>query len=85
MNFIRLIIILLIFYLAYRIVKTIFRMALGWGKGRGQISGEGELVKDPVCGTYIPRKEALSLKVEKDLVYFCSLRCLNRFKEGGYG
>ncbi len=41
------------------------------------------LVQDPVCQTFIPRREAL--KVEKDgkVYFFCSEGCLKRFRRSG--
>jgi len=37
------------------------------------------LVEDPVCHTYIPQKEAQSLKLKGAYYYFCSKECLQKF------
>jgi YHS domain-containing protein len=42
--------------------------------------GEGdELVKDPVCGTYIVRSRAVSRAAGESSRYFCSAECARRF------
>ena len=38
-----------------------------------------ELVKDPVCGTYIVRSRAISRAVGGGPQYFCSAECARRF------
>ncbi len=82
-GFLRIILFFFLFYLAYRIIKGLLRLGLGWGRGAPRIPGEerGELVKDPVCGTYLPKEEALSVKAGGETHYFCSLSCRDKFKE----
>lgn len=38
-----------------------------------------ELVKDPVCGTYIVRSRAVSRTAGDGFHYFCSAECAGRF------
>jgi YHS domain-containing protein len=38
-----------------------------------------EMVQDPVCGTYVPAGQALSLTREKETLYFCSSECRDKF------
>ena len=38
-----------------------------------------ELVKDPVCGVYCPKKEAVAIKVNGKIYYFCSIECRDKF------
>jgi YHS domain-containing protein len=38
-----------------------------------------ELVKDPVCGTYVVRSRAVSRGMAADARYFCSAECAGRF------
>jgi YHS domain-containing protein len=40
-----------------------------------------ELVKDPVCHTYIARSRAVSVGASEDAQYFCSAECARRFAE----
>lgn len=38
-----------------------------------------ELVKDPVCGTYVVRSRAVSRRAAEGPPYFCSAECAGRF------
>jgi YHS domain-containing protein len=38
-----------------------------------------ELVKDPVCGTYIVRSRAVRRPAAEGLRYFCSAECAGRY------
>jgi YHS domain-containing protein len=38
-----------------------------------------ELVKDPVCGTYVVRARAVSRAAAEGARYFCSAECAGRF------
>ena len=40
-----------------------------------------ELVQDPVCGIYCPKRDALSLNRQGKTYYFCSDKCRQEFKE----
>lgn len=42
-------------------------------------SAPDELVKDPVCQTYIVRSRAVTLSQAGQARYFCSTRCAERF------
>ena len=50
-------------------------------KGPARIAGE--LVKDPVCGTYIPRDSAIAAPIAGGTRYYCSVSC--RDKDAGAG
>ena len=41
--------------------------------------GLDELVKDPVCETYIPRRKAISRGSGPALRYFCSAVCADKY------
>lgn len=42
----------------------------------------GKLVKDPICGTYVPTQTALSTHMDSETFYFCSEECRSRFIAG---
>ena len=42
-----------------------------------------KLVRDPVCGTYVPPRGPLSLTAAGTTHYFCSERCLDEFRGRG--
>lgn len=39
----------------------------------------GEMVKDPVCGTYVSTDTDIRVKDEDQVHYFCSYECRDRF------
>ena len=45
---------------------------------RGRV-GSDELVKDPVCQTYVVRSRAVSRPAADGALYFCSAECASRF------
>ena len=40
-----------------------------------------ELVQDPVCGIYCPKRDALSLNWQGKTYYFCSDKCRQEFRD----
>jgi YHS domain-containing protein len=40
-----------------------------------------EMVQDPVCGTYVPLREAHRRIINGKVYYFCSERCADLFEE----
>lgn len=68
-------------YLGYQVIRKVGR-SLGRG-GRPRADREVDmLVQDPVCGTFIPRKEALKIHKNGKDYFFCSEGCLKRFQRG---
>jgi uncharacterized protein len=45
-------------------------------------SGANEMVRDPVCGLYVPSQDAVSLVKAGKKIHFCSDECLQRFVNG---
>lgn len=67
-------------YLLYRLVKGFLKQ----GKEYQEKAKNGvidEMVQDPVCKTYIPRREAVKRTFGGKEVFFCSRECANKFKE----
>ena len=42
----------------------------------------GELVRDPQCGTYVPKARAFADTVKGEPVYFCSAACRDAYRVG---
>ncbi len=79
----KLLLIIFIVYLAYRAGKSWIRRNLGT-IGRGHEVHppiDDVMVKDPVCGIYFPRREAVALKHNGQVYLFCSTDCRDRFLE----
>jgi YHS domain-containing protein len=73
-------------FIAY-VALLFFRITLGLkraGRRPPQTPGRirGEMVKDEVCGTYIPREEALTGVRDGTEHYFCSEECRRKFLQG---
>ncbi|HCC53427.1 MAG TPA: hypothetical protein DEQ20_00650 [Desulfobulbaceae bacterium] len=45
------------------------------GQGAGEISIHDQLVEDPVCHIYIPKRQAIVLHDTDTPVFFCSEQC----------
>jgi len=82
------IILLILLYILYLLVKRFladyFSLSSGSSKSkraRPKPPITDELVKDPVCGTYVPKLEAITYGYKGKLYYFCCRECLERFRK----
>lgn len=73
-------VVLLLFWVVVLIVVVLplVRGALG-SKPRRPAALRHELVKDPVCQTYVMRSRAVRSLVQGEPVYFCSDECARRY------
>jgi uncharacterized protein len=78
----RLIIFVILCYILYRLVKS---LALPSPKKPGKSpirSSEtitDEMVMDPNCHVYIPKREAIKAKIAGETIYFCSKECKKKY------
>ncbi len=67
-------------------LATVLMALLPWLRSRPSIPRAraipDELVKDPVCETYIVRSRAVTRLLGGEPRYFCSVRCAERFALG---
>jgi uncharacterized protein len=78
----RLLILLLIFYLTYRALKYwIFTNVISGPPT--STSSERQIddimVKDPVCEVYFPKRSGTSMNINGKTIYFCSEDCKNKY------
>ena len=69
-------------YMAYLIIKPVARSLGLWPQAPRPVEKNQEpdvLVQDPVCKTFIPRREALRTEKGGTTYFFCSEGCLKRF------
>jgi len=81
----RIIIFLALCLAVYYVIKGYFK-DLGLQRGQRPDSRcpptiTDELVQDPICGVYFPKKDALSLIWRGKTYYFCSEECRQKFRE----
>lgn len=80
---IRLLVWMLLIYIGYRIIK-----AMVSGKDRrpdvvhDKTVPEAETThRDPVCGVYVSEQDAVVGRYDGQRHYFCSMACLEKFRE----
>jgi YHS domain-containing protein len=70
-------------YMVYLIIKPLARSLGLWPQAPRPVErnqGPDLLVQDPVCKTFIPRREALRAEKGGTTYFFCSEGCLKRFQ-----
>jgi YHS domain-containing protein len=69
---------LLVGYIAYRFVKA----ALAGKPAAEQQAYSGEETsQDPVCGVYVARDDAVIGTLNGERIHFCSMQCLEKYRE----
>ncbi|WP_027370487.1 YHS domain-containing protein [Desulfovermiculus halophilus] len=48
-------------------------------KKKQDLIDSGEMVKDPVCGTYVSTETGIRVKDDDQVHYFCSYQCRDAF------
>ncbi len=77
----RLLLFLLLLLLFYWILYYLIRdMILRRNKSSTE-SGPEELVQDPYCQTYVPKRTAVKKRIKGKDYYFCTKECLRKFLE----
>ncbi len=69
--------------LVYRAAKTWFGTAQqhhAHSPGGTPQTVDDEMIKDPECGVYFPRRTAVALNYQnREMLYFCSSQCRDRY------
>jgi len=81
---IRFIIFAILCYVLYRVVKSLVlpspaKPKKPFTQSYGTITDE--MVMDPHCHVYIPKREAITLKKAGETLYFCSKECKKKYLE----
>ena len=69
---------LLLGYIGYRIIKSLLT---GSEKPATPVITGTETFQDPVCGVYVTADDATIGRIGKRRVYFCSVACLEKYRE----
>ncbi|MGB5985048.1 MAG: hypothetical protein WBG37_07065 [Desulfobacterales bacterium] len=78
----RLLVLMALVYFGYRAVNTWLNRHRVGQSGSAPRPGrelEDEMVQDPQCGVYFPRREAVALQHAGKTLYFCSPECRDAF------
>ena len=65
-----------------RVFLQVMRASVSSGSGesrRAPVAVNGELKKDPVCGTYVAMSGSPYKTIGHETFYFCSLECREKF------
>ncbi len=89
MSPIRLAILAGLFYIGWRLLRGMDSKNRSAPDKKGTDRAESEsdssvrdvLVEDPVCHSLVPRHQAVRLKQDGKMYYFCSERCCDEFTE----
>jgi len=78
---VKLLLLIIIGYLAYRAGKSwVMRNLQAPGRnGSRNPRIDDVMVKDPVCGIYFPQREGVELRHGGQTFVFCSMACRDRF------
>ena len=79
---VRLLIWLIVGFLVYTVFQII-RQAITKPPGTPpEKTGRGEdMIRDPECGTYVPRRDAVKTEAKGKTCYFCSTECRDKYLE----
>jgi uncharacterized protein len=76
----RILLFLLVLRLLLRFLRGVYQGMMG---PPAEDTRSVALVRDPVCGTYVPRGKALVSRAGGDTHYFCSEDCRDTFEGRG--
>jgi uncharacterized protein len=81
---------LLLLVLATVVARAVWRIVEGMmeglsgrlpGRRRGNVPAQGvQMVRDPVCGTYVIPSRAVALSDGSGRVFFCSTSCRDKYR-----
>ena len=75
----RFILFLILFLIFSYVLRLLIRDMLSLRKKVNHRSEPEELVQDPYCQTYIPKRFAMKKKMAGRLYYFCSQECMKNY------
>lgn len=75
----RMLVWLILIYVGYRVVKGFLEQKKE--EQPADAAAPEETYKDPVCGVYVSRDDAIIGNLEGERIYFCSMDCLHKFQE----
>ena len=77
----RFILFFLLFVAFYQVLTYLVRKMFFSNKRTDREAEPEELVQDPYCQTYIPKKSAVKKRIAGRDCYFCNPECLRKYLE----
>lgn len=77
---VRVVLLLLLFFLGYTVVTAVLRMLGGGTSSPSKPADPDQMVPCSQCGTYVPETEVIRKKIAGQQQQFCSRDCLDTFK-----
>lgn len=77
---VRLIIFVILAYVLYLVVKGVFSPKTKVHRGSAQEGFVDEMVQDPFCKTYVPRRDSVRRVIQGQEVFFCSDDCADKYE-----
>lgn len=81
MHPIRILILAILFYIVYRLLFGGRKKGVTTSADAPEIPVQDTLAEDPICHTYVPQSQSISVEQDGKTYYFCSKECLNTFTE----
>lgn len=84
MSPLRIIIIVILLYIAYRLItagRRKSRSVRDAGKKSRQMPVSDTLEEDPVCKKLVPSRQAVTMRLHGNTYYFCSEECCDIFRK----
>ena len=75
----RLILFISLFFILYYVLRFLLREVLSAKETRGRKSEPEELVQDPYCQVYFPKRTAFKKRFSGNVLHFCSEECLEKY------
>ncbi len=79
----RLILFIILFLILYAILRILIKDMPARKKKLYKEAEPEELVQDPYCQTYIPKRSAIRKRLSGKNYYFCRQECLEKFIQNG--
>ena len=76
-----LVLIIVIAHTFWRVIGAVIEGLQGTPAGRAP-DRRGVLVRDPVCGTFVPQDHAVAVMQNGQPVFFCSVACRDHYSRG---
>ena len=75
-------VLILLWLAAAALLASVFVRRLALPRRGARPAGPDELVKDPVCQTYVVKSRAVTRATHGEVSYFCSAECARRATGG---